>query len=358
MKNLIIFIPSITNGGMEKNFFSTTKNLKKRKINILGISCSKRKFKNQIKLKKNFGLLELDNLNLKLKLFLSFFILIIKNFRQKNPVLSFHGNIFAIIASKIIGCKVYIRLNSHPNYYIDNKFKKKFFNFFYKLADKIIVNSKEVKSVLKRNFKLNSTIIYNELNQNDIVRKSKKKINIKFSNNHPILISVGRLDKNKNHIFLIDALKILKKKIKYNLIILGSGIENRYLLNKIYEYKLNNYIKIINYKENPYPYMKISNFFILPSKIEGYPNVLLEAGVLGKVIISNKISGPREIIGKDKRGYLFNTNNFSKFFNILNKTKNKNINKNKVNNLKKYIRNYHKADHSQNYINLIFNKNE
>lgn len=139
---------------------------------------------------------------------------------------------------------------------------------------------------------------------------------------------------------------------------MGSGIENRYLLNKIYEYKLNNYIKIINYKENPYPYMKISNFFILPSKIEGYPNVLLEAGVLGKVIISNKISGPREIIGKDKRGYLFNTNNFSKFFNILNKTKNKNINKNKVNNLKKYIRNYHKADHSQNYINLIFNKNE
>ena len=341
---------------MEKNFFSTTKNLKKRKINILGISCSKNKFKNNIKLEKNYGLLELDYLNLKLKLFLSFFILIIKNFNQKNPVLSFQGNIFAIIASKIIGCKVYIRLNSHPNYYIDTKFKKQFFYFFYKLADKIIVNSKEVKNVLKRNFKLNSTIIYNELDQNDIIHKSKKKINIKFSNNHPILISVGRLDKNKNHIFLIDALKNLKKKIKYNLIILGSGRENKYLLNKIYEYKLNNYIKIINYKENPYPYMKISNFFILPSKIEGYPNVLLEAGVLEKLIISNNISGPREIIGKDKRGYLFNTNNLSKFFNILNKIKNKKKNKNKINNLKKYIRNYHKADQSRKYINLIFKK--
>ena len=357
MKNLIIFIPSITNGGMEKNFFSTTKNLKKRRINILGISCSKNKFRKNIKLNNNYGLLELDNINLKLKLFLSFFILIIKNFNQKNPVLSFHGNIFAIIASKIIGCKVYIRLNSHPNYYIDTKFKKSFFYFFYKLADKVIVNSKEVKSVLKKSFNLNSIIIYNELDQSDIIHKSRKKVNIRFLNNYPTFISVGRLDKNKNHIFLIDAFKNFKK-IKYNLIILGSGTEKKILLNKIYEYKLSNYIKIINYMENPFPYIKKSDFFILPSKIEGYPNVLLEAGVLGKIIISNNISGPREIIGNDRRGYLFDTNNYSKFCNILNKTKNKKTNKNKINNLKNYIKNYHQPDHSQSYINLIFNKNE
>ena len=356
MKNLIIFIPSITNGGMEKNFFSTTKNLKKGGVNILGISCSKKKFKNQIKLKRNYGLLELDNLNFKLKLFLSFFVLIIKNFKQKNPVLSFQGNIFAIIASKIIGCKVYIRLNSHPNYYIDSNFKKNFFHFFYKQANEIIVNSKEVKNDLKNKFNLKSTVIYNELDKNDIINKSKKKVKIKFSNEYPILISVGRLDKNKNHIFLIQAFNNLKNKIKYNLIILGSGNESQNLWNKIYEYKLNKYIKIINYKDNPYPYMNISNFFILPSKIEGYPNVLLEAGVLGKLIISNNICGPREIIEKDKRGYMFNTYNYSKLFNILNKIKNKKKNKIKINNLKKYIRNYHKADQSQKYISLIFKK--
>ena len=356
MKNLIIFIPSITNGGMEKNFFSTTKNLKKRKINILGISCSKRKFKNQIKLKNNFGLLELDNLNLKLKLFLSFFILIIKNFRQKNPVLSFHGNIFAIIASKIIGCKVYIRLNSHPNYYIDSNFKKIFFRFFYRQANEIIVNSIEVKNFLKNKFNLKSTVIYNELDKNDIINKSKKKVKIKFSNGYPILISVGRLDKNKNHIFLIEAFNNLKNKIKYNLIILGSGNENQYLLNKIYEYKLNNYIKIVNFKNNPYPYMRKSKFFILPSKIEGYPNVLIEAGALGKLIMSNNISGAREIIEYDKRGYLFSIKGYSKFYKVLKKIKNKEINNTKINNLKKYIKNRHLLDHSKKYINLIFTK--
>ena len=356
MKNLIIFIPAITNGGMEKNFFSTTKNLKKGGVNILGVSCSKKKFKKKIKLKKNYGLLELDNLNFKLKLVLSFFVLIFKNFKQKNPVLSYQGNIFAIIACKIIGCKVYIRLNSHPNYYIDSNLKKIFFHFFYKYANEIIVNSKEVKNVLKNKFNLRSTIIYNELDKNNIIKKSKKKVNIKFSNSYPILISVGRLDKNKNHIFLIEAFNNLKKKIKYNLIILGSGNENQYLLNKIYEYKLNNYIKIINFKNNPYPYIRKSKFFILPSKIEGYPNVLLEAGALGKLIISNNISGAREIIEYDKRGYLFGISSYSKFYKVLKKIKNKETNKTKIKNLKMYIKNRHLVDHSKNYIKLIFTK--
>tara|TARA_Y100000768_G_C23971325_1_gene680728 strand:+ start:741 stop:935 length:195 start_codon:yes stop_codon:yes gene_type:complete len=52
MKNLIIFIPAITNGGMEKNFFSTTKNLKKGGVNILGVSCSKKKIQKSNQIKK------------------------------------------------------------------------------------------------------------------------------------------------------------------------------------------------------------------------------------------------------------------------------------------------------------------
>ena len=128
------------------------------------------------------------------------------------------------------------------------------------------------------------------------------------------------------------------------------------MLNKIYEYKLNNYIKIINFKNNPYPYIRKSKFFILPSKIEGYPNVLLEAGALGKLIISNNISGAREIIEYDKRGYLFGISSYSKFYKVLKKIKNKETNKTKIKNLKMYIKNRHLVDHSKNYINLIFTK--
>ena len=358
MKKLITFLPQVNDGGLEKNFFSIIRNLKKSGIKLIVICCSKKKFNKKLKINEETGIFQLDKFPLQVKLIFSFFFLIYYNFRKKYPILSFQGNIYAIIASKIINCKIYIRLNSHPNYHIKGYIKKKIFIFFYKMADQIIVNSNEIKKTLKNKYNLNSNLIYNELDRKNIIDKSKKRINIKFSNSYPVFISVGRLDQNKNHIFLIEAFNNLKKALKYNLLILGSGNENKYLLNKINKYQLHNYIKIINYRDNPYPYIKFSQFIVLPSKIEGYPNVLLEAGVLGKLIISNNTSGPREIIEKDKRGYLFSIKSYSKFFNILNKIKNKKVNKNKVDNLKKYIKNYHSSDHSKEYIDLIFNINE
>ena len=354
MKNLIVFIPSITNGGMEKNFFSTAKNLKKKGINILGVSCSKNKFKKKVNLKRNYGLLELDKINLKIKLLLSFFILIIKNFYRKYPVLSFQGNIFAIIASKIIGCKVYIRLNSHPDYYIKNSFQKSMFTFFYKMANNIIVNSKEIQNLLKYKYNLNSSLIYNEIDNFEIIRKSRTKINLNFFKKYPLLISVGRLDKNKNHIFLIKAIQKIKKKLNYNFLILGSGPLKKFLLNKIDQYELSNRIKIIDYKKNPYPYIKKADFLVLSSISEGYPNVLIEAGILNKLIISSNCkSGPCEIINKNQRGYLFNLNSSSQFIKILTQISNRGKEKKKIIALKKYIKKNHSKDHSEQYLKLI-----
>ena len=70
------------------------------------------------------------------------------------------------------------------------------------MADKIIVNSKEIKKTLKYKYNLNSNLIYNELDRNNIINKSRKNVRIKFSNNYPIIISVGRLDKIRTIFFL------------------------------------------------------------------------------------------------------------------------------------------------------------
>ena len=360
MRNLIMFLPTVNKGGMEKNFFSTAKNLKKKGINLSAISCSKNKFIKKFNISNNSGVLEFDRLNLNLKFLISFIVLIIKNFKKKYPVLSFQGNIPAIIASKIIGCKIYIRLNSHPDLFLKNSFKKILFIFFYKMADNIIVNSKRVKDTLKKEFNLKSNLIYNEIDKDEIKAKSKYKIKLNFLNNYPLFVSVGRMDKNKNHIFLIEAFNKLKKYLKFNLLIIGSGPQEKTLLNKVKEYNLNHIIKIIGYKDNPYPYIKKSNFFVLTSFVEGYPNVLLEAGILGKIVISSNCSGSKEIINNDDRGYLFNINSFIKFKNILHNLKNQKKSIKKINLLKKYIIKNHKKDHSEKYINLIFgekNKN-
>ena len=62
MKNnkLIIFFPSVNNGGNEKNFFSTTNNLYKNKVDVSIITCSKNKVKKEINFKNNFNFFDLD----------------------------------------------------------------------------------------------------------------------------------------------------------------------------------------------------------------------------------------------------------------------------------------------------------
>ena len=70
---------------------------------------------------------------------------------------------------------------------------------------------------------------------------------------------------------------------------------------------LNNFVKIINFVENPFPLLKQTELFILSSKYEGLPNVLLEALTLKKFIISSNCpTGPKEILLNGKGGLLFN----------------------------------------------------
>ena len=88
-------------------------------------------------------------------------------------------------------------------------------------------------------------------------------------------------------------------------LIFGDCNDKKNLINYLNKKKLSSIVKIITYKINPYKYLKKSNIFILTSKFEGLPNVLLEAQALKKYIIStNCPTGPREILLNGKKGDL------------------------------------------------------
>ena len=74
---------------------------------------------------------------------------------------------------------------------------------------------------------------------------------------------------------------------------------------------LNKIVKIINFKKNPFPYLKKSDLFVLTSNFEGLPNVLLEAATLKKFIISTDCpTGPKEIVDNGKNGILVKMNDY------------------------------------------------
>ena len=176
----------------------------------------------------------------------------------------------------------------------------------------IICVSKDVKKVFDSRypiFKERTEVIYNLIDKKKIINKSNlMKINLKNKSDINI-IAVGRLAKEKGFDLLLKAHKILiEEKVLHNIYILGEGPERKNLEKQIKKFSLENSFFLLGFKENPYPFIKEADVFIMPSRYEGYPIALMESIVLGKPIISTNSTGTKELLGNGEYGALVNAN--------------------------------------------------
>lgn len=96
-----------------------------------------------------------------------------------------------------------------------------------------------------------------------------------------------------------------ERKKDIELLLVGSGEDEAAVKQLIKEKKLEEYVIYKGEQKNPYPFIKSSDLFILPSRREGFPNALLEAMALGVCCIAFDCdTGPREIIDNNKNGIL------------------------------------------------------
>ena len=131
-----------------------------------------------------------------------------------------------------------------------------------------------------------------------------KKYQLKKNKN--TILTVGRLEDQKDMETLIKAFRLVLNKINSNLIIIGYGSQFQKLKRIIKKNKLHKNVKILTNITNPFPYYKIAKIFVLSSKYEGFGNVLVEAAMFKvNVISSNCNSGPKEILLNGKGGQLF-----------------------------------------------------
>ncbi len=316
-KKIIIFMPSIEGGGVEKNLYLVSNYLAKKKMRLSLITISnkyKYKFHKSIKFISLPGNIW-DKMTRRIKYFFSLILLIKEILLDRNVVVfSFQANIYCIIVCKLLFIKVITRSNSAPIGWSINPLKRYIFKIFLSLADDVMVNSYQFKKDLKKEFNLNSICIYNPLNKNEILKKSKIKTKKTFNKKNNLkILNIGRFTDQKDQITLLKALKILKNKIDYEAIIIGRGICKEYLQSYIMKNKLEKYVKLKNFVENPYPIIKQCNLFILSSKFEGLPNVLLESLTLKKFVISSNCpTGPKEILLNGEGGLLFKVGDFKK----------------------------------------------
>ena len=188
------------------------------------------------------------------------------------------------------------------------------------------------------------------INVNEITKKKDSEINIKN-----YFLSVGRLTKQKNFIFLCKAFReLVKKNDKLKLFIAGTGEEELNLKRFIKENNLKKNIILLGHIDNIYPYFKNSKGFILSSLWEDPGFVLIEASFCRTLVLSsNSWPGPIELIRDKINGIVFESNNIESFVKKFKIFENiDNINQIKLNNLKQ-SKNFTLFSHYKNLSKLI-----
>ena len=137
----------------------------------------------------------------------------------------------------------------------------------------------------------------NLIDDKGILELAEEKIDISKDNEKVTFINVGRHDeKQKRLTRIIEASKKLKNENKnFKVLLIGDGQDNKFYKELVKKENLEDTIIFLGKKQNPYPYFKISDCVLLTSDYEGYPVVFLESFVLGKPIITTKVSDYEEV---------------------------------------------------------------
>ena len=128
----------------------------------------------------------------------------------------------------------------------------------------------------------------------------------------PVILGAGRLARVKDFPTLLRAFRRVSRNREVRLIILGEGSWRRRLENMIRKMGLQEKVSLPGWVPNPYAFMSRASAFVLSSKQEGLPGVLIQALACGCPCVStNCPSGPTEILDNGRFGPLVPVGNDS-----------------------------------------------
>lgn len=189
--------------------------------------------------------------------------------------------------------------------YFDNSLQKQ--QKAYNSMSKLVFVSNQAKKTFNQLFSIDAKIeqhtIYNIINEPLIKEKSLEPLGV--TKKVFTFINIGRLIEAKRQDRLINAATVLRKKgYDFEIWIIGDGPLRKKLEAMVIDNSLQENVKILGLKSNPYPYLAKADCFVLTSQQEGFAIVLGEAFALSKPVISTKITGPSEILNDNRYGLI------------------------------------------------------
>lgn len=174
----------------------------------------------------------------------------------------------------------------------------------YLKYDKVICVSERVKESVESKFRIEADTIYNPIDCDEIIGKSKEKVTLPVKRK-PRIVTTGRLVEQKGYDRLLRITKkLIDENYDFELWILGEGPERKELTEYIDKNGLNNCVKMWGFISNPYPYITTGDIFICSSRSEGYSTAATEAVILGLPVVTTLCSGMKELLGDSKYGVI------------------------------------------------------
>lgn len=339
-KTIVFILPNLDSGGVEIVTLNYLKQLNNDKYNIILIVFDKTN--DLLKLvPEDIKLIDLETKSTKKSLFK-----LINVFKNINPDIVYTGHSRVTVLVQIVKLftrkfKHLARMQSMPS--LEKKYgtygtvHRILYSMAFKNADIVLAETKDMKDDAIKTFSLQENkvkVMHNPLDKKAINKAISNNESVPFSSKDIIAIASGRLCKDKGYDILIKAISlIIDKYPNFKLYILGRDDGEGSNLKKIISnYNLENNIILEGFQSNPYAYYAASNMFILSSRREGFPNVLIENYYLDIPIVTTKCVPIVSELVKDKiNGYTCDVENTTSLSDAITKCI-KNIKKVNINN--------------------------
>jgi len=314
-KRLAVFVPELLGGGAQRTMLNLAQGMAERGYTVdLVLAQAKGPYLAQVP--ESVRLVDLRAWRT-----LASLPALMRYLRRERPeaLLSvLHANVIALWARRLVGASTRVvvceqnTLSSDAQQASDWRLRltPRLNRRFYPWADGIVAVSKGVADDLAQVTSIpreRIEVIHNPVVTPELREKAQTPLEHPWfaPDEPPVLLAVGRLSPQKDFPTLIQAFARVRQARPARLLILGEGKERPALEALVRQLGLEEDVSLPGFVENPYPYMVEAALFVLSSRFEGLPTVLIEALYCGAPLIATDCpSGPREILADGQYGQL------------------------------------------------------
>lgn len=322
MSRIAFFIPSMGGGGGEKVILNLVSGFAERGFDIdLVLIRAEGPFMAEVP--ENVRIVDLKGRRL-----ITAIPALLRYVRTEKPVAFLSAftaaNIASVLVRKLSGIQTKLVLTEHSTRSAvaedTRSLREKIYPFLmrhtYPRADAVVAVSGGVADDLSKVTGMareRITVIYNPVLTKRVFEQASfgKSLDHPWfqSGEPPVILGVGRLTRQKDFPTLIRAFNLVRQQRAARLMILGEGEDRAMLEGLIKELGLEDGVSLPGFDPNPYRYLARAAVFVLSSRWEGLPTVLIEAMGVGTPVVSTDCrSGPQEILEGGRHGPLVPVN--------------------------------------------------